>query len=250
MQYQVEKIYPVIDTNREKGQKLIKIIQSQLSHLLVDSPEKADLIVVWGWDGYFMHSIKKYLSYKKPFFGVNCGTLWFLLNSFDSWEIFKKENIQVDLLKQLTLKAEITTTTWEKITVNAINDFVLWNSLFDYFKFNISLFKEKIAWTWLVISSTVWSTGYWKWLGWWYFPLTAYNLIWIGGIAAWKFDKEIISRDNFEILIEWRENCNVAIDGKMQIIRNIEKINVFKKWERYELAFVNVNKFERKRIQI
>ena len=111
MQYQVEKIYPVIDTNREKGQNLIKIIQSQLSHLLVDSPEKADLIVVWGWDGYFMHSIKKYLSYKKPFFGVNCGTLWFLLNSFDSWEIFKKENIQVDLLKQLTLKAEITTTT-------------------------------------------------------------------------------------------------------------------------------------------
>jgi len=246
----IEKIFPVIDKKREKWQELMKIIQSQLSHLLVDSPDKSDLIIVWGWDGYFMHSIKKYLEYKKPFFGINCGTLGFLLNSFDSWKIFTKQNISVDLVKQLTLKAQLSKKNGEKILVNAINDLVLWNSVFDYFKFDVSLFKEQIIWTWIVLTTTVWSTGYWKWLWWQYFPLTAYNLLWIWGIATWRFDKEIISRDDFEIYINWRESLLVAVDWKMEILDNIEKIDVLKKWERYDLAFVNVDKFERKRIQI
>jgi hypothetical protein len=42
----IEKLYPVIDEKREKGQYLINYIQQELSRILVKSPTEADAILV------------------------------------------------------------------------------------------------------------------------------------------------------------------------------------------------------------
>jgi hypothetical protein len=42
----IEKFYPVIDTNREKGQHLINYIQQKLLHTLVENPAEADAILI------------------------------------------------------------------------------------------------------------------------------------------------------------------------------------------------------------
>lgn len=48
------------------------------------SPEKADVFVVLGGDGTMLHALHEYGVFKKPFFGMNLGTVGFLMNSFES----------------------------------------------------------------------------------------------------------------------------------------------------------------------
>lgn len=46
------------------------------------SPEEADLFVVLGGDGTMLHALHEYADYQKPFFGMNLGTVGFLMNPF------------------------------------------------------------------------------------------------------------------------------------------------------------------------
>jgi len=45
-------------------------------------PNKATTIIVAGGDGFMLSTLKKYCGYKKPFYGINCGTFGFLMNKF------------------------------------------------------------------------------------------------------------------------------------------------------------------------
>lgn len=44
--------------------------------------KKVDCIVVLGGDGFMLHSLHKFMDLKIPFYGMNCGTIGFLLNEF------------------------------------------------------------------------------------------------------------------------------------------------------------------------
>jgi NAD+ kinase len=45
-------------------------------------PEQCEVIVALGGDGFLLHTIHNYLSLCKPIFGMNCGTVGFLMNDF------------------------------------------------------------------------------------------------------------------------------------------------------------------------
>jgi NAD+ kinase len=45
-------------------------------------PEQCDVIVALGGDGFLLHTIHDYLSLGKPVFGMNCGTVGFLMNDY------------------------------------------------------------------------------------------------------------------------------------------------------------------------
>jgi NAD+ kinase len=71
----------------KKSQSLKKKILKQYKN----SPAKtSDIIVVAGGDGYMLNSLKKYLEFKKPFYGINCGTYGFLMNRYTSDNLEKK----------------------------------------------------------------------------------------------------------------------------------------------------------------
>ena len=46
------------------------------------APEEADVFVVLGGDGTMLHALHDYITYNKPFFGMNLGTVGFLMNTF------------------------------------------------------------------------------------------------------------------------------------------------------------------------
>jgi NAD+ kinase len=46
------------------------------------SPEHSDVIVALGGDGLMLHTIHTYLHLGKPIFGMNCGTVGFLMNAY------------------------------------------------------------------------------------------------------------------------------------------------------------------------
>jgi NAD+ kinase len=50
-------------------------------------PEKADIIVTMGGDGFMLRSLHEYVHLNKPFYGLNRGTHGFLLNPFSDGDL-------------------------------------------------------------------------------------------------------------------------------------------------------------------
>ena len=71
----------------KKSQSLKKKILKQYKN---SSAKTSNVIVVAGGDGYMLNSLKKYLKFKKPFYGINCGTYGFLMNRYVSNNLEKK----------------------------------------------------------------------------------------------------------------------------------------------------------------
>ena len=42
--------------------------------------DEADVIVALGGDGLMLHAMHNYLGHEKPIYGLNCGTIGFLMN--------------------------------------------------------------------------------------------------------------------------------------------------------------------------
>jgi NAD+ kinase len=53
-------------------------------------PEKSDAIIVLGGDGFMLLSVHEYRYLEKPFYGMNCGSVGFLLNEFTNKKVEAK----------------------------------------------------------------------------------------------------------------------------------------------------------------
>ena len=80
--------YHFVFDKTKKANKLKKIIRRRYKSF---SPKKSNIIVVAGGDGFMLRTIKKYYRLNKPFYGINCGSIGFLMNKYISKKI--KENI-------------------------------------------------------------------------------------------------------------------------------------------------------------
>ena len=71
----------------KKSQKLKKrLLKEYKNH----TPKVSEVIVVAGGDGFMLHSLKKYVKHKKPFYGINCGTYGFLMNKYSHKDLEKR----------------------------------------------------------------------------------------------------------------------------------------------------------------
>ncbi len=66
-------------SKKPRAQKAMEELKGKYGHT---DPEKADYIVVIGGDGTMLRALHTYVEYNAPMFGVNLGTLGFLLNSY------------------------------------------------------------------------------------------------------------------------------------------------------------------------
>ncbi|CAK8163295.1 NAD kinase [Candidatus Xenohaliotis californiensis] len=72
--------------------------------------EKYNVIVVLGGDGFMIRAMHGYIGHKVVFYGINCGTLGFLMNSFDVAKdcLLEKINNAVNTdLKLIRVKAHM-----------------------------------------------------------------------------------------------------------------------------------------------
>jgi len=73
-----KKIHFVID----KTEKAKQVKNSLLKVYKNYNPNKSNVIVVIGGDGFMLETLKKYQKYNKPFYGMNRGTFGFLMNKY------------------------------------------------------------------------------------------------------------------------------------------------------------------------
>ena len=74
------KIGYLADRSR-KAQTIAKILDKNYINILKDNNTTIDLLIVLGGDGFMLHSLRKYHQF--PIYGINCGTLGFLMNNCD-----------------------------------------------------------------------------------------------------------------------------------------------------------------------
>jgi NAD+ kinase len=71
------------------------------------TPQSADIIIVGGGDGFMLQTLKKYVNFNKPFYGINCGTYGFLMNNFNKEDLEKKILLAKKIyIKPLTVLAK------------------------------------------------------------------------------------------------------------------------------------------------
>ena len=82
----MKKLNFIIDkTNKAKVFK--KIIFKKYKNYSIS---KCDVIVVAGGDGFMLKTVKKLYKHNKPFYGINCGSIGFLLNKYINKNLIKK----------------------------------------------------------------------------------------------------------------------------------------------------------------
>ena len=105
----------------DKTKKAEKLKKKYLKLYKSHSPRSANFIIVAGGDGFMLNILKRLAKYKKPFYGINCGTFGFLMNN----------NGQINLEKKITktnkvtinpLELNATTLVNKKKTLMAINE--------------------------------------------------------------------------------------------------------------------------------
>jgi NAD+ kinase len=98
-----------------------KAFQS-ISKIYEQSPLKeADIIVVLGGDGFLLRVLHQVLPLKKPVFGMNCGSLGFLMNPYDPKHVLER----LAAAKRValpTLEMHVIDTTGKTFTFHAINE--------------------------------------------------------------------------------------------------------------------------------
>lgn len=100
--------------------------------------EEAEVIMVIGGDGELLHNIHRYMHLNIPFYGVNLGTLGFLMNPLDIKNIL--QNLQestASILNPLLMQAE--DTEGKTHTALAINEVSIFRNTNQAAKFRIEV---------------------------------------------------------------------------------------------------------------
>jgi len=96
-----KKIHFVFDNTAKSLNEVKKYLKKYKSYL----PQKANLIIVVGGDGFMLQTLKKLKRYKKPFYGLNTGTYGFLMNKLKknnlSKYLNKTKNVQISPLEMI-----------------------------------------------------------------------------------------------------------------------------------------------------
>jgi NAD+ kinase len=74
----------------DKAQEAYKALSKKYKFVKVE--EDADAILALGGDGFMLHTLHKYIDSKKPIYGMNCGTIGFLMNEYREDDLYKHIN--------------------------------------------------------------------------------------------------------------------------------------------------------------
>lgn len=116
-----------------------KAIANQLNSIVKTcEPEDADVIIVIGGDGSMLHALHQYMHLNIPFYGINAGSIGFLMNSLHEDNFLK--NIETSKVTNLyPLEMNVTNIDGESSTALAINEVSIFRKSNQAAKFKIKI---------------------------------------------------------------------------------------------------------------
>ncbi|AHA27578.1 NAD kinase [Candidatus Liberibacter americanus] len=127
------------------------------------TPEEADVIVVFGGDGFMLHNLYKSIDHGKPVYGMNCGSVGFLMNEYCEYNLLDRLASSVEHIFH-----PLRMVVFEKDSVNAeifaINEVSLLRQSFQAAKLKVIIDNQvrlhELVCDGLIVSTPVGSTAY------------------------------------------------------------------------------------------
>lgn len=129
-----EKI-AIIHPNTNESTKVSKALHK---YFTPTEPEKSDLIIVIGGDGSMLHTLHRYMDLNIPFYGINSGSIGFLMNSF-SPENFLNNIQQTKHTNLYPLKMKAINSEGKEFVALAINEVSIFRQTNQAAKFQIKV---------------------------------------------------------------------------------------------------------------
>lgn len=135
----------IIASNTPKAQECLEQINAKYNFIKLksfsDSIKNIDLILILGGDGFMLDCLHNYINYNIPLYGLNCGTVGFLLNNFNITNLLQRlENAVETVTHPLEMKAYISN--GEVKTYCAINEVSLFRNTNQAAKIEIKINEE------------------------------------------------------------------------------------------------------------
>lgn len=76
--------------NSPAAKEAYRALNEHYKFVRVDAKQPPEAILVLGGDGFMLQAMHAHMKRRIPFYGMNCGTVGFLLNQFRSKELFER----------------------------------------------------------------------------------------------------------------------------------------------------------------
>lgn len=97
----------IIADGTKKAEKTLATLVRRYGFFdLTSKKKKPDLIVALGGDGFMLHTLHKYMGKNIPIYGINCGTVGFLMNEYRLYGLLQRlETAKAAHIRPLKMKA-------------------------------------------------------------------------------------------------------------------------------------------------
>ncbi|MDA0338554.1 MAG: NAD kinase [Proteobacteria bacterium] len=140
-------------SNRPKAQAVVDAMKAQYGDVPL---EKAEVVVALGGDGFMLHTLRQVIGHDVPVYGMNAGSLGFLMNEFRENDLLKRLET-AETVKLHPLRMTTTTTDGNTEDALAINEVSLLRQTYQAAKIRI-LIDGKVRMDELVCDGVLVST--------------------------------------------------------------------------------------------
>jgi len=127
--------FAFVASETEEAQAALKRLTARYSAV---APDAADIIVALGGDGFVLETLHGYLDRGVPIYGMNCGTVGFLMNQYEE-EDLPQRLAKAERVTLHPLRMEARTTSGDTSTALAINEVSLLRATRQAAKLKISI---------------------------------------------------------------------------------------------------------------
>ena len=254
--------YPVLppegDLGAERSDHIRQWIEDTLKPqgIVTDNEKEATAYLVASGDGGMTKAARGKCDKGKILFGVNCGTLGFLMNQVDSVERIPRFMDELNTVEVNLLKGTFHFSSGKSVTYLAFNDIFCGGNIADFITFNIkgslSHFRDRtVKGNGIFISSPQGTTG---------FALNARGSSsvlpldtrtwYIGGVATGPYPNSVFSPQKVEIEVESRKSVFGYADGYEQEAKGISRIVIEPTKHHVKLGFFKEVDFEARRREL
>ena len=88
----------------EAAQSALSVLQERYDHV---APERADVIVALGGDGFMLHTLHRFMDQGTPVYGMNRGSVGFLMNTYSEEDLPERiARASEEILHPLWMRAQ------------------------------------------------------------------------------------------------------------------------------------------------
>lgn len=111
--------FAILSSHKIKAKKLAEMAENIYGNHPID---EAEVIIAFGGDGFMLHVLHKLQNHNVPVFGINTGTVGFLLNTSENIELLLERVRSAKHTKLYPLKGKITDIFGNTYDIKAFNE--------------------------------------------------------------------------------------------------------------------------------